>query len=178
MAFHHVALATHDTEATHRFYTEAMGFRLVKIVTGRTPGDHGWSKHFFFDTGAGGLIAFWELHDERIGEGYRTNISRDLGLPEWVNHLAFDAPTMEDLEGARERWRSNGLSVAQIDHGWCVSIYATDPNGIMVEFCHTTRPFTDNDAVAAHERLLDPSPPLEPAPAIVFYDPEPAPAPV
>src|SRR2546421_509771 len=32
MAFHHVALATRDLEATHRFYTEAMGFELVKAV--------------------------------------------------------------------------------------------------------------------------------------------------
>ncbi|MFM2078795.1 MAG: hypothetical protein RJA49_2685, partial [Actinomycetota bacterium] len=31
MGFHHVALATHDPAATHRFYTEVMGFHLVKV---------------------------------------------------------------------------------------------------------------------------------------------------
>ena len=54
--FHHVALATNDTEATHRFYTEVMGFELVKVVASETPnasqtpnGD-GFSKHFFYST--------------------------------------------------------------------------------------------------------------------------------
>ena len=37
MAFHHVALATRDTAATHRFYTEVMGFELVKVVVGPQP---------------------------------------------------------------------------------------------------------------------------------------------
>jgi catechol-2,3-dioxygenase len=34
---------------------------------------------------------------------------------------------------------SGGIDeIVQIDHGWATSIYATDPNGIMVEFCVTT----------------------------------------
>jgi catechol-2,3-dioxygenase len=28
--------------------------------------------------------------------------------------------------------------ILQVDHGWATSIYTTDPNGIMVEFCVTT----------------------------------------
>ena len=39
MAYHHVALATRDLAATHRFYTEAMGFELVKAVVGARPTD-------------------------------------------------------------------------------------------------------------------------------------------
>jgi catechol 2,3-dioxygenase-like lactoylglutathione lyase family enzyme len=35
MGFHHVALAARDLAATHRSYTEAMGFVLVKAT--RTP---------------------------------------------------------------------------------------------------------------------------------------------
>src|SRR2546423_1140011 len=30
VAYHHVALATRDLDATHRFYTEVMGFELAK----------------------------------------------------------------------------------------------------------------------------------------------------
>lgn len=41
MAFHLVALATRDTAATHRFYTEVMGFELVKVVAAPNPGEHG-----------------------------------------------------------------------------------------------------------------------------------------
>ncbi len=31
MGFSHIAIAVKDMQATHRFYTEAMGFELVKL---------------------------------------------------------------------------------------------------------------------------------------------------
>ena len=31
MAFHHVAITTRDLAATHAFYTEVMGFELVRV---------------------------------------------------------------------------------------------------------------------------------------------------
>jgi catechol 2,3-dioxygenase-like lactoylglutathione lyase family enzyme len=164
MAFHHVALATRDTAATHRFYTEVMGFELVKVVVGPTPGDHGgWSKHFFFATNPAasreeGLMAFWELHDDRIGDDYPVDINAAVGLPGWVNHIAFDAATIEELYEHRDRWRSCGLTVAEVDHDFCISIYTTDPNHNMVEFCHTVRPFTEAERQRATDALLDPSP--------------------
>ncbi|MBK5333717.1 MAG: hypothetical protein JJD93_17205, partial [Ilumatobacteraceae bacterium] len=56
------------------------------------------------------------------------------------------------------RWRRHGLTVAEVDHDFCVSIYTTDPNRNMVEFCHTTRPFTDAERDRAMQALLDPAP--------------------
>jgi catechol 2,3-dioxygenase-like lactoylglutathione lyase family enzyme len=171
MAFHHVALATKDLRATHRFYTDVMGFTLQKVVANPTPTHSGWAKHVFYDTGDGGMIAFWELHDDAIGTDFPTDLNRSIGLPVWVNHLAFDAPTMEDLEAHRERWREHGLSVSQVDHDFCVSIYATDPNGIMVEFCHTVRPFSEDEIRLAHERVFDPQPALDVEPVVLLYKP-------
>jgi catechol 2,3-dioxygenase-like lactoylglutathione lyase family enzyme len=173
MGFHHVALATRDTAATHRFYTEVMGFELVKVVVSPSMADGataptGWSKHFFYDTdGSGvrgsdaGMIAFWEIHDDTIGNDFPVNINRAAGLPWWVNHLAFDAPTADDLVRHRERWRDHGHTVLEIDHDFCRSIYITDPNGNMVEFCHTTRPFTDDELARAQQVLLDGAPTLD-----------------
>ncbi len=170
MGFHHVALATRDTEATHRFYTEVMGFELVKVVTAATPGppgvEHGgYSKHFFYATGHGGgdtgMIAFWEIHDDTIGDDFPVDINRSAGLPWWVNHIAFDAATRADLDAHRERWQRSGHTVLEIDHDFCVSIYIRDPSGNMVEFCHTTRPFSDEERMRAVELLNDPRPPLE-----------------
>ncbi|HUO49656.1 MAG TPA: VOC family protein [Acidimicrobiales bacterium] len=162
MGFHHVAIATRDLEATHRFYTEAMGFRLVKTNVAPTgnPGG-GWAKHLFYDTGDGTLIAFWELHDDTLPAEYDTAISTGLGLPEWVNHIAFDAPSLDDLAVAARRWQEAGITVIELDHGWCTSIYATDPNGVLVEFCCTTAVFTAADAAEAESRRTDPAPPLE-----------------
>jgi catechol 2,3-dioxygenase-like lactoylglutathione lyase family enzyme len=143
MAFHHVALATRDLAATHRFYTEAMGFTLVKAVVAPTGNPGGWAKHVFYDTGDGELMAFWEIFDDALND-FDPAISTSQGLPEWVNHLAFSA-TVESLATHRDRWLANGIDVAEVDHDFCVSIYATDPNGILVEWCATVRDFTDEE---------------------------------
>jgi catechol 2,3-dioxygenase-like lactoylglutathione lyase family enzyme len=171
MAFHHVAFATKDPAATHAFYTDAMGFRLVKVVVNPTPSGSGWARHFFYDTGDDEMIAFWDLHDTEIGDDYPTAISKGMGLPEWVNHLAFDAPDLTALAAHRERWRACGIAVAEVDHGFCTSIYATDPNGIMVEFCCTTRPFTDEEKAEAETRLFADDPAHDDEPTITFYEP-------
>lgn len=173
MAFHHVALATRDLEATHRFYTEAMGFGLEKVVVAGTP-EGGWARHVFYETGQG-LIAFWDLHDDAIGD-FDPAISRGLGLPLWVNHLAFDAPTLDALDGQRRRWLDAGYDVMEVDHGWCTSIYTRDPNGILVEFCTTTRAFTDDDRAEASRLLREETPEIERAPEPVVYRAERAPA--
>src|SRR6266403_361614 len=62
--FHHTAFATREPAATHAFYTEAMGFELVKVEVAPTP-KGGWAKHFFYDTGGGELMASWDLHDHQ-----------------------------------------------------------------------------------------------------------------
>jgi catechol 2,3-dioxygenase-like lactoylglutathione lyase family enzyme len=168
MAFHHVAVATRDLAATHRFYTETMGFELVKTVVAPTPGDHGWAKHVFYDTGGHGLIAFWDLHDDTMPD-FDPAISTGLGLPEWVNHLAFES-TVDDLPGRIERWVDAGYDVAEIDHGFCRSIYAVDPNGILVEWCADTRVLDAQDRAHAERTVLDPAPELETPPNPVFHE--------
>ena len=63
MPFHHVAIATNDLDATHRFYTEVMGFRLVHVEASANPEQTGWARHLFYDTGNGECLAVWDLHD-------------------------------------------------------------------------------------------------------------------
>ena len=167
MGFHHVALACRDTAATHRFYTEVMGFQLVKVNVAPNPGEHGgWSKHFFYATGLedgatsadSGMIAFWEIHDSVIGDQFPVDINASSGRPWWVNHIAFDAPTRADLDRHCTRWREHGHSVIEIDHDFCVSIYIRDPNNNMVEFCHTLRDFTEDERSRAVDILNDQQP--------------------
>jgi catechol 2,3-dioxygenase-like lactoylglutathione lyase family enzyme len=166
MPFHHVALATRDLPATHRFYTELMGFELAKVVVGPTENEGGWAKHVFYDTGDG-LLAFWELHDDEIGE-FDPAISVALGLPAWVNHLAFSTD-LEGLDRCRDRWLAAEIDVAEVDHGFCRSIYADDPNGILVEWCADTRPLDDTDRIEAERLLADPAPSVGPMPVPIFH---------
>ena len=104
MGFHHLAFASRDMQATHRFYADVLGFELVKAVAAPTDKPDGWAKHLFYSTGDGdqapgeaGMIAFWELHDDRM-EGNDTAISTGLGFEPWVNHLAFAAADLDDIE--------------------------------------------------------------------------------
>lgn len=172
MAFHHVSLATRDLSATHRFYTELMGFELARVQCGPTPGGTGWSRLVFYETGGDGMMSFWDLHDEGIGSDYPTDLSTSLGLPLWVNHLAFDAPTLEDLERHKQRWRENGITVTQLDWGNSISIYTVDPNGILVEFSCTRGSFaTAEDRASAPGRLIVERPGFDPRPNPEFFAP-------
>ena len=163
MGVHHLAFATKDTEANHRFYVEAMGFELVKVETASMGG--GWAKHLFYSTGPARdqMIAFWELNVPELGDDWSADISRGQGLPPGINHLAFSADDLDDLARHRDRWLAFGADVLEIDHDWCVSIYTEDPNGILVEFCTLTRDFTDADRADAARLLTATS--LEPGEA-------------
>ena len=172
MPYHHIAIATKDMLATHEFYTKAMGFDLVRVEkanTGRATGTDGWAKHYFYDTGDGEMMAFWEIHDDTIDPNFPTSISEGLGLPKWSNHIAYRSESLEDLASARKRINAAGYDVVEIDHHWCTSIYVDDPNGIMVEFCVTTQAFTDEDKKRAHEALHQSSIDDEPAPKVTLH---------
>ncbi|MGE4653349.1 MAG: VOC family protein [Myxococcota bacterium] len=168
MGFHHVAITTQDCSATHRFYTESTGFELVKVEVGPS-GESGFAKHLFYDTGDGTMMAVWELHDDSLPENWSTGIATGLGLPIWTNHIAFLARDVADLEARRERWLAHGVSVMEVDHGWCHSIYANDPNGVMVEFCTSTRELTAEDREEALALLHDPAPRVKEMPTPIFH---------
>jgi catechol 2,3-dioxygenase-like lactoylglutathione lyase family enzyme len=169
MSFHHVAIAARDLVATNRFYSEAMGFQLVKVDA--IPFlEGGWARHLFYDTGNGEMLAIWDLHNEQLPE-FNPAISTGLGLPNFVNHIAFGASTLDDLDARKDRWLAHGHDVVKIDHGWCTSIYTDDPNGIMVEFCCTTRVFTADDHRQAQEFLAAAKPPVDTTdPPIEFFE--------
>jgi hypothetical protein len=87
-----------------------------------------------------------------------TAISSDLGLPTFVNHIAFHAVDRSEIEKHKQRWLDHGHDVMEIDHHWCWSIYTVDPNGILVEFCQMTGTLDANDRAEALKLLRDPAP--------------------
>jgi len=159
MAFHHVAIATRDLEATHRFYTEATGFELARVEVIPFMGD-GWARHVFYDTGNGEMFAVWDLHSAELPD-FDPAISRGLGLPTFVNHIAFAAEDLDVLDARKDSWVAHGNDVVRIDHGWCVSVYANDPSGTMVEFCCTTRVFDETDRINAAAAIAADAPPID-----------------
>jgi catechol 2,3-dioxygenase-like lactoylglutathione lyase family enzyme len=161
MPLHHVAYATKDCEATRHFYEDLMGFPLLYTETTVHPETGSWLRHLFFDIGpddAGNTeaMAFFEVHNVGEQPGYTTDVSDGVGLPVWVNHVAFRA-TEEMQAGLRERMTAAGIEpLMDMDHGWCHSLYYVDPNGIMVEFCRDTPGFTPNPEEARRLLTADP----------------------
>jgi hypothetical protein len=50
-----------------------------------------------------------------------------------------------------------------------VSLYATDPNGTLVEWCADTRPLDETDRAEAEALLFDPAPRHDPAPTVTIH---------
>ena len=148
---HHIALACRDVEETHRFYGDLLGLRLVHTEV--QAGEGGAVRHFFYDLGDGSCIAFFDLHNVGEPEPLETAISTGLGLPVWVNHIALRRD-LDELPGIKDKLTQHGVApTMEVDHGWCTSLYYTDPNGILIEFCADTTgmPIAEEEA----RRLLE-----------------------
>ncbi len=160
---HHLALATKDIVKAHHFYTQAMGFSLVKAVKRQAPGG-GWTKHVFYDMGDGLLFALWDLRgmSEQLPASWSAALSVGMGLPGWINHVAFEVKDEEDLQRCKQRWLEHGYHVTLVDHDFIRSIYTFDPDGTMVEWTYRTRELDNADADEAIILMRDDTPAEEP----------------
>lgn len=163
---HHLAITPRNFEVSHRFYTETMGFDLVKIVKRQAMGgaSAGWTKHVFYRTGEGSFFVLWDLHLTGLdkGEDWDSSISGGVGLPWWINHIAFGVRDLEELEVKKQHLLAHGCKVSEVVHEFITSIYTKDPDGNMVEFTADTRPLDQSDVDEALELLADDSPAVLP----------------
>lgn len=152
---HHLGLVTADYEGTVDFYTNVVGWDIVWQDLHHDADGKELLRHVFFDMGDGNLLAFMCScpGSPYFPEKWETDINTGLGMViPGAYHFAFWANSVEDLEEKRESLKSRGAEVtAYMNHGWCKSFYFLDPvNGLMLEFCVTTRAFTDDDKLLKH----------------------------
>jgi catechol 2,3-dioxygenase-like lactoylglutathione lyase family enzyme len=170
--YHHLAIAVRDIGRTHHFYTEVMGFTLAAAVKRQAPGG-GWTKHLFYDMGDGSLIAFWDLRglegETLKREDWRSGISTGLGLPGWVNHIAFQCSGRVEFETRKQRWLDHGYHVSVVDHDFIHSCYTFDPDGNWVEWTYKKRDLDQNDRKTAEHIFSDDSPATEPDYAVEVF---------
>jgi catechol 2,3-dioxygenase-like lactoylglutathione lyase family enzyme len=160
-SLHHIAFACQDVAETDHFYQEILGFPLAHAQLDEAK-DGGWLRHTFYDLGDGSYIAFFDLHGVGEPAELRTEISTGLGLPAWVNHVAIRADAAK-VDEVKARLDKAGLAVEmELDHGWCQSLYVTDPNGILVELTVDT-PGIDPDPEQAR-RIVEAAEPGDLAP--------------
>ena len=134
---HHIAFATRCTQATYDFYHSKLGMPLIHVENHRLK--KGYFRHFFFDMGMGQALGFFEVHDVGEQENYRTDPSTGLGLPLWVNHVAFKLADQATYEAFKQRLiEQKVMLLGETDHDFCQSLYLVDPNMLMIEFSYDT----------------------------------------
>ena len=67
-------------------------------------------------------------------EDFETNLSKAAGVPDQINHIAFDVPDLEAFNARMQQWLEAGYDVLELDHEWCRSIYTKTPMEISSSF--------------------------------------------
>jgi catechol 2,3-dioxygenase-like lactoylglutathione lyase family enzyme len=154
---HHLGLATLDIERTIDFWTTKLDFEVV-VSDIIEPPSGGKIKHVFMDAGDGTMVAF--MCPEKvpgIPEEWATDINSAQNLPGAFYHFAFHCDDIPQLEAKRALLLERGVDVTPVvDHEWCRSIYFRDPNGLLLEYCATTRALNDEDKIMKHHEQPGP----------------------
>ena len=147
---HHTAYVTADLEATRRFYEDVIGLPLVATWCEKDVlfGKERTYCHCFFGLGDGGALAFFQFAkpEDQAMFGPKMPFSP-------FHHTALNVDA-EFQKGLEARIAAAGYKEPQtfvLEHGYCRSVYVTDPNGMIVEFTHDA---PDADAINK-QRLTD-----------------------
>jgi len=131
---HHTAYVSRDLEATRKFYEDVIGLPLLATWCEKDVlfGAERTYAHCFFGLGDGGALAFFQFADPKDQEQFGPKMPF---TP--FHHIALyvDKDTQADIE---QRLKKAGFKEPEsfvLEHGYCRSVYATDPNGMIVEFC-------------------------------------------
>jgi catechol 2,3-dioxygenase-like lactoylglutathione lyase family enzyme len=149
---YHFAFPCRDAEETRAFYEDLVGLPLtscVEVDSVPSSGDPGPYLHLFFEMGDGSYVAFFDL-----GKGEMPQPSPN--TPKWVQHLALEVPTIDDVQVVKRRLEAAQVTVnGLVDHEFVKSIYFFDPNGLRLEItCRTEPPgFLEEQAAQAHAVL-------------------------
>jgi glyoxylase I family protein len=128
---HHHAFVTTDQEATRRFYEDIVGLPLVATwteVEHLMGGEAQEFCHTFYGLGDGGSLAFFQFADNQFSEQFAPSPP-----PSLFRHVALLIST-QGQDGIRDRAQAAGVETMTADHGYCRSLYITDPNGLLLEF--------------------------------------------
>jgi glyoxylase I family protein len=132
LRLHHAAYVCRDLEQTRKFYEDVLGWPLKAAwrecdkVFGE---DELYYCHLFFQIADGGAIAFFQFADPRQHEKFA-----QYGPHSPFLHLALKLADRAAQDETRRRLEAAGYETMVIDHGYCVSLYVTDPNGLNLEF--------------------------------------------
>lgn len=124
---HHNAWVVEDQERTRHFYEDVLGMPLVQFWIEDVPFEGGVLSHAFYGMSDGSALAFFCMASPKAHEKFKSPTT------ELFNHVALkvDRETQDRL---LERINAAGYKNFSIEHGYCRSLYVTDPDGLRLEF--------------------------------------------
>ena len=132
---HHVAYRCVDAKQTVEWYGKYLNMKFVLAIAEDyvpSTGELDPYMHVFLDAGAGNVLAFFELPTQ-------PEMGRDQNTPTWVQHVALEIDSVEQLLAAKERLEAAGIDVTgPTNHTIFKSIYFFDPNGHRLELSVNT----------------------------------------
>jgi glyoxylase I family protein len=144
---HHHAYVVADQERTRKFYEDVIGLplRATWIETEHFNGETLVFSHTFYGLADGSALAFFNFADKALQQRFNVGPQKNL-----CYHIALsvDAETQQEIV---ERCNAAGVKSYVLDHGYCKSLYVTDPDGLQVEF--TVDP-PNVEAINDHQRKI------------------------
>ena len=152
---HHTAYVSKDLEATRRFYEDVIGLPLMATwcESDELFGAERTYCHCFFGLGDGGALAFFQFANPGDQELFGPKMPDSP-----FHHIALNVD-VETQKGIEARLQSAGYREPQtyvLEHGYCRSVYVSDPNGMIVEFTHDAAnvdQITETRRADAHSEL-------------------------
>lgn len=144
---HHNAWVVKDQRATRRFYEGIIGMPLVACWTEADElfGAVRVYCHTFYGLADGSGLAFFQFEQdsdyEQFGPQFR---------PSPFIHIALKTD-QETQQAIKERLEKADWEHFILEHGYCESLYATDPDGLILEF---TVDHPDVGAITSERRRM------------------------
>ena len=130
---HHNAYVAKNLETTRKFYEEVIGLPLVATWCEKDVlfGKERTYAHCFFALQDGSALAFFQFADPSDQAEFGPQMPASP-----FHHIALNVDS-EALEALKKRVEAAGIQPPAtyiLEHGYCHSLYVTDPNGLIVEF--------------------------------------------
>ncbi len=126
-AISHLVLNVRDIDASHRFYTELLGFEqcaelkhtmVMRFYRGNESHHHDFALVQVNDPESAAGPDQWSMEPKRVG----------------VNHIAIGYPDRESWLKELEHLKANGVEfIVRGNHGMTHSAYIADPDGYGIE---------------------------------------------
>ena len=134
LRLHHHAYVVRDQEANRQFFEDLLGIPLVATWCEKHHnaqlGRDVAMCHTFFAMEDGGALAFFAFADPDI---YPLILPEKPAKVPNFDHVAFKVSD-RGYDEIVSRLKSAGEKFRETDHGYCKSVYATSPDGLIVEF--------------------------------------------